>query len=73
MSSRDFHSRRGLIAGVAAAAAATAGVALLVAPHGADAFIVQRLVADPGSAALEHDAALVNAWGLAAARRSISR
>jgi uncharacterized protein (TIGR03118 family) len=66
MSSRDFHSRRGLIAGVASAAAATAGVALLLAPHGADAFIVQRLVADPGSAALEHDAALVNAWGLAA-------
>jgi len=65
MSFHVFRQRR-LIAGVAAAAAVVAGVALLLSPRGADAYVVQRLVADPGSAALGHDAALVNAWGLAA-------
>jgi len=66
MSVRDLRNRRGLIAAVAVAAAAVAGAALLLVPRGADAYVVQRLVADPGSSALEHDAALVNAWGLAA-------
>jgi uncharacterized protein (TIGR03118 family) len=66
MSFRDLQHRRRLIAGAAAVAAAAAGAALLLVPRGADAFVVHRLVADPGSVALVHDAALVNAWGLAA-------
>jgi uncharacterized protein (TIGR03118 family) len=66
MSFRDFRQRR-LIAAVAVTAAAAAGVALLLPTRGAaDAYFVTRLVSDPGAAALAHDAALVNAWGLAA-------
>ena len=65
MSFRDLHQRR-FLTGVVAAAAAAAGAALLLLPRGADAYVVQRLVSDPGTAALVHDAALVNAWGLAA-------
>jgi uncharacterized protein (TIGR03118 family) len=65
MSFRDLR-RRSVVAGVAAVVAAAAGVALLLAPRGADAYVVHRLVSDPGTAALAHDAALVNAWGLAA-------
>jgi uncharacterized protein (TIGR03118 family) len=65
MWSRDFRRRR-LVAGVVAAAAAAAGVASLLPTRGADAYVVHRLVSDPGTAALVHDAALVNAWGLAA-------
>jgi uncharacterized protein (TIGR03118 family) len=65
MSFRDLR-RRSLVAGVAAVVAAAAGVVLLLEPRGADAYVVHRLVSDPGTAALVHDAALVNAWGLAA-------
>lgn len=68
MSFRDFRHRRAsrLLLGVVAAAAAAAGVVLLLLPRGADAYVVHRLVSDQGSAALVHDVALVNAWGLAA-------
>jgi uncharacterized protein (TIGR03118 family) len=38
----------------------------MLSPSGADTYEVHRLVADPGTSALVHDAALVNAWGLAA-------
>ena len=62
---RDFRTRS-LLVGVAATAAAATVVALLLPPHGADAYVVRKLVSDPGSAARVHDTALVNAWGLAA-------
>jgi uncharacterized protein (TIGR03118 family) len=65
MWSRDFRTRN-LIAGLAATAVAAGAVALLARPHAADAYLLRRLVADPGTAALVHDVALVNAWGLAA-------
>lgn len=66
MWSRDFRNRS-VVAGVAAATVvAAAVVVLLLPPRGADAYVVRRLVSDSGSAALVHDAALVNAWGLAA-------
>jgi uncharacterized protein (TIGR03118 family) len=60
-------TRRSLLLGCAAAVAA--GVAALVAvlaPRGADAYVVRALVSDAGMRAAAHDAALVNAWGLAA-------
>lgn len=65
MSIRDFHNRRFVVGLVAVAAAATV-VVLSLPLRGADAYVVTRLVSDPGSAALVHDVALVNAWGLAA-------
>ena len=65
MSFRDSRRRR-TVALAAAAIAAAVGAALLLLPRGADAYVVHRLVSDQGSAALVRDAALVNAWGLAA-------
>lgn len=65
MSSRAFRSRS-LLAGLVAAAVGATIVALSLPQRGADAYVVTRLVSDPGSAALVHDAVLVNAWGLAA-------
>jgi uncharacterized protein (TIGR03118 family) len=65
MWSRDFRTRS-LIAGVVATAVAAAVVVLLLPARAADAYVVRKLVADPGSTALVHDVALVNAWGLAA-------
>jgi uncharacterized protein (TIGR03118 family) len=62
---RDFHLRR-LTIGVAATAVAATVVALSLPLRGADAYVLTRLVSDPGSVALVHDVALVNAWGLAA-------
>jgi uncharacterized protein (TIGR03118 family) len=60
-------SRPARLAAAAVLAAAAAGVvtAALV-PRGAQAYDVLALVADRGLAARVHDAALVNAWGLAA-------
>jgi uncharacterized protein (TIGR03118 family) len=49
----------------AAAAAASVSAAVLTGAH-PDAFVLRRLVADPGFPAAAHDAQLVNAWGLAA-------
>jgi uncharacterized protein (TIGR03118 family) len=65
MWSRDSRTRN-LIAGLTATAVAAGIVALVARPHAADAYVVRQLVADPGTAALVHDVALVNAWGLAA-------
>jgi uncharacterized protein (TIGR03118 family) len=65
MSFRDFHHRRA-VAAAAVAVTAAAVVAFLLPLRGADAYVVARLVSDPGSVALVHDANLVNAWGLAA-------
>ena len=65
MSFRDSRRRR-TVALAAAAIAAAVGAALLLLPRGADAYVVHRLVSDQGSAARVRDAALVNAWGLAA-------
>jgi uncharacterized protein (TIGR03118 family) len=64
MWSRDFRTRS-FVAGLAATAAAGTLV-LLLPPGGADAYVVSRLVSDGSSATRVHDAALVNAWGLAA-------
>jgi uncharacterized protein (TIGR03118 family) len=53
------------VAAVAAAAAAIATAA--AAPRrSSDAFVLRRLVADPGFGAARHDPQLVNAWGIAA-------
>ena len=38
----------------------------MLVPRGADAYVVRALVSDAGLQARTHDAALVNAWGLAA-------
>src|SRR3954453_23485099 len=65
MWSRDSRNRN-LSLGLAATAVAATIVALSLSPRGADGFVVTRLVSDPGTAALGHDVALVNAWGLAA-------
>jgi uncharacterized protein (TIGR03118 family) len=46
--------------------ALAAGIVAAVWPHPSAGFAVRRLVADPGATAVVHDAALVNAWGLAA-------
>jgi uncharacterized protein (TIGR03118 family) len=65
MWSRDFRTRS-LVAGVVATGIAATIVVLSLPLRGADAYVVTRLTADPGSAAFAHDVALVNAWGLAA-------
>lgn len=57
--------RRLVLGGVAFVAAATGAVAAVLAPRGADAYVVRPLVSDKGLHAANHDAALVNAWGLA--------
>ena len=62
-------ARRARLACAAAVAAAATAAALsaAAAPRPAlDAFVLRRLVADPGFAARRHDPQLVNAWGLAA-------
>lgn len=58
--------RAGAVAVVAAAVAAASMSAAAVRSPARNAFVLRRLVADPGSAAVTHDADLVNAWGLAA-------
>ncbi|HEY4413086.1 MAG TPA: TIGR03118 family protein [Gaiellaceae bacterium] len=57
--------RRTILGGTAAVAAGVAALVAVLAPRGADAFVVRALVSDVGLNALTHDAALVNAWGLA--------
>ena len=54
------------VAALLLAAAAVAVVTAALIPRGAEAYDVQRLVSDRGLSAAVHDAALVNAWGLAA-------
>ncbi len=51
---------------VAAAAGAAAAIAAAAGGQRPDAFVLGRLVGDPGLAAPGHDAQLINAWGLAA-------
>jgi uncharacterized protein (TIGR03118 family) len=58
--------RRAVLGAAAAVAAAVAALAAVLVPHGADAYVVRALVSDAGLQARTHDAALVNAWGLAA-------
>src|SRR5260221_3743220 len=64
--SRRALTRRRLILGCAAVAAGVAALAAVLVPRGADAYVVRSLVSDAGLSAATHDAALVNAWGLAA-------
>jgi uncharacterized protein (TIGR03118 family) len=53
-------------AAVCAAIAAAVTVSAAARPARPDAFVLRRLVSDPGFAAAVHDPELVNAWGLAA-------
>src|SRR5258708_2131135 len=64
--SRRALTRRRLILGCAVVAAGAAALAAVLVPRGADAYVVRPLVSDAGLSATTHDAALVNAWGLAA-------
>src|SRR5260221_4973443 len=66
--SRRALTRRRLILGCAVVAAGAAALAAVLVPRGADAYVVRPLVSDAGLSATTHDAALVNAWGLAASR-----
>ena len=59
-------SRAAAIAVVAAGAAAAAVSAAALRAPAPEAFVLHRLVADPGYPAARHDAQLVNVWGLAA-------
>jgi uncharacterized protein (TIGR03118 family) len=57
--------RRTALACAGAVAAGVATLAAILVPRGADAYVVRALVSDAGLQARTHDAALVNAWGLA--------
>jgi uncharacterized protein (TIGR03118 family) len=58
--------RRFVLGCAAAIAACVAALIAVLMPRGADAYVVRALVSDAGMQAVAHDAALVNAWGLAA-------
>jgi uncharacterized protein (TIGR03118 family) len=59
-------ARRPAAAILAVVAAAAASAAAAQAGGAGDAFVLRRLVGDPGFPAARHDPQLINAWGLAA-------